>query len=678
MKLLQVIIKNFKLLIRSKASAFTVLIGPLLIILLVSLAFSTKSTYELSIGYVNSVSANSSNNLTASFVDTLKQSKYYVQEFPDEQSCVNKIEQGVVHTCIIFPTNFQISNEQRNEIRFLVDYSRINLVYKVIGTVSDILDIGSEEVSYSLTQTLLSRINSTVKDLKQDLTATDGLSQKLSLLMLDLQDAKAKTESMTFESGSLSLGSIGDATASLNESIISLIYQGEALINQSEEFLNELGSYENVTDVTGDFEKLRDDILTLHNTTSDRLSELEVSINVASDSLSNLEASLEQNKQLNQAAQQKLDSAKNNLALIQASVLDLKKALDKTRQSLEGIAITQAETIVSPVNTKIEPVVSESSKLTFTFPFLLVLVIMFVGLLLSSSIVIFEKSSKSFFRNHISPTRQEFFIISTFITSLIVVLFQTIIILGLANYFMHIPLFKNFIWTVLLVFVASAFFIVLGMAIGYLFSTQEAAIMGSLIIGSVFLFISNMIIPLESFAPWLSNIISYNPFVLSSELLRKSLLFEISIKESLPTLLLLGGSAILIFILIILGVGLRNKKRIKFPKEPVIAEAGSASVMKEDSSASNLKLVVGDRAASNKEELLQLVSDISKAEFEEVVNSQENKIADWAEKVLDDKKLASKLRKTGSRKEMIRILSEEVKKDNDDEEEGEPEPENSE
>lgn len=696
MKLLQVIIKNFKLLIRSKASAFTVLIGPLLIILLVSLAFSTKNTYELSIGYVNpanyanfanntinkttnapNIRANNNNNLTASFVDTLKQSKYYVQEFPDEQSCVKKIEQGVVHTCIIFPTDFQISNEQKNEIRFLVDYSRINLVYKVIGTVSDILDIESEEVSYSLTQTLLSRINSTVKDLKQDLTTTEGLSQKLSLLVLDLQDAKAKTEAMTFESGSLSLGTIGDATSALNSSLTLLISQGGALINQSEEFLDDLDSYENVTEARDDFEKLRDDILNLHNITSDRVTELEVSITVASESLSDLESSLEQNKQLSQGAQQKLDSAKNNLALIQASVLDLKKSLDKTRQSLEAIAITQAETIVSPVNTKIEPVVSETSKLTFTFPFLLVLVIMFVGLLLSSNIVIFEKSSKSFFRNHISPTRQEFFIISTFITSLIVVLFQTIIILGLANYFMRIPLFKNFIWTVLLVFVASAFFIVLGMAIGYLFSTQEAAIMGSLIIGSVFLFISNMVIPLESFAPWLSNIISYNPFVLSSELLRKSLLFEISIKESLPPLLMLGSSAILIFILIILGVGLRNKKRIKFPKEPAIAEERTTSVIEENSTAPNLKLVVADRDASNKEELLHLVSDISKAEFEEVVNSQENKIADWTEKALDDKKLASRLRKTGSRKEMIRILSEEVKKDSD-EEEGEPEPENSE
>jgi hypothetical protein len=208
------------------------------------------------------------------------------------------------------------------------------------------------------------------------------------------------------------------------------------------------------------------------------------------------------------------------------------------------------------------------------------------------------------------------------------------------------------------------------MAIGYLFSTQEGAIMGSVIMGSVFLFLSNLVIPLESFAPWLSSIIKYNPYVLSSELLRKSLLFDILIKESLFTLLALGGSAVLIFALIMLSVGLKNKKRIKSPKEPSIAEWErlAGSIGKEDSQASPGELIIGDRAASDKNELLRLVSDISKSEFEEAVSPGENKIAEWVEKALGDKKLASKLRKTSSRKDMIRILSEEAK---DDDEEGE-------
>jgi len=662
MKLLTVITKNFKLLIRSKASAFTVLVGPLLIILLVGFAFSTKTSYELSIGYY----APAKNNLTASFVDTLKQSQYDVQEFTDEQSCVKRIEQGIIHTCIIFPENLQVSNEQKSEIRFLVDYSRINLVYKVIGSVSDILDIESEEVSYSLTQTLLSRINNTVKDLKQQISTVDGFNSKLSLLALDLQSSKANSEALKFESGSLNLGNVENSIASLNESVTELIEKGNSLINDSDEWLDDLGSYENVSDARDEFDKLREELLKLYNTTPLRINDLERSINVINSSLSQLEKDLGQNKQLNQEIQQKLASAKNSLASVQASVLDLKKALEKTKQNLESIGITKAETIVSPVNTRIEPVVSESSKLTFTFPFLLVLVIMFVALLLSSNIVIFEKSSKSFFRNHVTPTRQEFFVITTFITSLIVILVQTIIILSLANYFMHIPLFKNALCASLLIFFTSAFFIMLGMAIGYIFSTQEGAIMASIIAGSVFLFLSNLVIPLESFAPWITSLMRYNPYVLASELLRKLLLFNVSVKESYFTLLLLGGAALLIFILIIISVGLRNKKRIKAFKE--LGLFAGLPAEKESLQPTSEALVVGDRTASDKEGLLKLVSDMTKAEFEDVVSSQENKIADWVEKALCDKKLASKLRKTSSRKEMISLISEDIKSDEEKEE----------
>jgi hypothetical protein len=87
MKLFRVIGKNFKLLMRSRASAFTVLIGPLLIILLVGLAFSTKTNYELSIGYYTP----EHNNLTDAFISSLKQSHYNTEEFADEQSCIKKI-----------------------------------------------------------------------------------------------------------------------------------------------------------------------------------------------------------------------------------------------------------------------------------------------------------------------------------------------------------------------------------------------------------------------------------------------------------------------------------------------------------------------------------------------------------------------------------------------------------
>jgi len=560
-----IIKKNFKLLIRSKASAFIVLIGPLLIILLVGLAFSGKTSYELSVGYY----APDYNNLTNAFIDGLKQSKYYVQEFKDEQTCVHKIEQGIIHTCIIFPKNFQISNEKTNELRFLVDYSRMNLVYKIINSVSETLEIESKELSYSLTQLLLSKINNTIDDINADLILLSELNPKINLLMLDLQKAKSNTEAMKLETRDVRLSGTNKSVILLNKTILSLEEQGFELINKTQEYLEILvEDYEHwgenrSEEKIQDFEKLKNKTITLYNETHLRIQETLDAIEKTSSSISQLESDLNMSKQLNKKTQERIESAKNNLADIQSSVSELRIALERSKHNLAGISVTSAETIVSPVNTRIEPVVSETSKQVFMFPFILVLVIMFVALLLSSTLILFEKNSKAFFRNSITPTTHSLFIITTFITSFTVIILQTFIILWLANYFLHIPLFKNVLSTLLIILVTTTFFIILGMIIGYLFSTQEGAIMASIVIGAVLMFLSNLVIPLETLAPGLSGIVKYNPYVLASELLRKSLLFRISFQEVLTPILILFGAALIIFLVMILLHALLSRKRIK-------------------------------------------------------------------------------------------------------------------
>lgn len=258
MKLLRVIGKNFKLLLRAKASAFTVLLGPLLIIILIGLAFSTKATYELSLGYHTP----NHNNLTDSFIESLRQSNYYVQEFKDEDSCVKKIEQGIIHTCIIFPENFQITNDNNSrnnsELRFLVDYSRMNLVYKVIESVSGILEIESKELSYSLTQILLSKINITVQDLGKDTVAADDITSRLNLVLSHLQQAKANADAMKFEIGQVSVEDLRSSTTAINETIALMQDKGMHLINESSEWIDDLEDYgKNVTKIRADFEDLK-------------------------------------------------------------------------------------------------------------------------------------------------------------------------------------------------------------------------------------------------------------------------------------------------------------------------------------------------------------------------------------------------------------------------------------
>ena len=660
MKLTSIIKKNFKLLIRSKTSAFTVLVGPLLIILLVGLVFSGKTSYDLSIGYYTPMH----NNLTASFIGALEQGHYYIQEFDSEQDCIKKIEQGVIHTCIIFPRNFQISNEQSNELRFSVDNSRMNLVYKVIDSVSGLLEVESKELSYSLTQVLLSRINTTLKSIDADLLLMEETNPKLNLLAVDLQKALIDSKAMKFDMRDVSVLGLDKGIESLSETILEVKEKNLELLNDTWDYIEILiDDYDywdenESAEVEADFEELRNETDILYNKTADEVQELIDDVEAFSSSLSELEKDLNRSQRLNKAVQAKIGSAKNNLADIQSSFIELKNSLEKSKQSLESISITRAETIVSPVSTKIEPVVAETPKQTFMFPFLLILVIMFVALLLSSTLIMFEKNSKAFFRNVITPTRSTFFVITTFITSFIVIILQTLVILGLANYFLHIPLFKNALSTLLIIFVISTLFIVLGMAVGYFFSTQEGAIMASVVLGSVFMFLSNLVIPLESLAPALSGVIKYNPYVLASEMLRKSLLFKIETQEVLTGIFILFGAALAVFLLTLLFQSLSTRRRIKEVKEA--RDLLEDKLIKEKSPKPVVKKKV---RPLNKMDVLKTVSNMTKAEFEDAVNLKQNKVADLIERKIEDKKLAHKLRKTTSKKEIMHILAESIRKE---------------
>ena len=88
--LFKIIQKNFKLLIRSKSSALIIILGPLLVIFLVGIAFGNISKYSLNIGTY----AESYTDITNSFVEKLKEKEFRVQKMATEEECVEQIKLG--------------------------------------------------------------------------------------------------------------------------------------------------------------------------------------------------------------------------------------------------------------------------------------------------------------------------------------------------------------------------------------------------------------------------------------------------------------------------------------------------------------------------------------------------------------------------------------------------------
>ena len=107
MKIFKVLQKNFKILFRKKTSFFTIFLGPLFVILLMSFTFGSSSEMQMSIGYISP----DASPLTTEFVANLKEN-YLAKQFWEKDTCVLELEQGLMHACILFPENFEIENNK--------------------------------------------------------------------------------------------------------------------------------------------------------------------------------------------------------------------------------------------------------------------------------------------------------------------------------------------------------------------------------------------------------------------------------------------------------------------------------------------------------------------------------------------------------------------------------------
>src|SRR4051812_49024358 len=99
MKLSTTIAKNMKLLFRNKESAYTIIFGPLLIILLVSFAFMGASDeYTIRVGTYSPANTLFSQHT----ISILNQKNYLVSVYPTQADCVGSVKAGATHACMVF------------------------------------------------------------------------------------------------------------------------------------------------------------------------------------------------------------------------------------------------------------------------------------------------------------------------------------------------------------------------------------------------------------------------------------------------------------------------------------------------------------------------------------------------------------------------------------------------
>jgi ABC-2 type transport system permease protein len=554
-RILQLIQKNIKNLVRAKTSALVIILGPLLIIFLAGLAFDNSNVYAVKIGtYIPT-----ENEQTQQITKQLS-TQYNVLKFNTQEECVENIKNADINTCLVFPQDFSIGDPLRNNITFFVDYSKVNLVWTIRSAMSSEVGEQTLAASENYTRELLTtidftqeRINDQRKRLVSLTTENELMRQNTLDLIADLGDidlslneqdfpieelAKSNTQVKQWVDNALTKSTQGLSKAT------SFIDAADAIVRQS------AVSTESKTNLLAAFKKSVDDIkaieadliqtknLTLgsFNTFEQRLENLSLNLQVTKERLGEADASRDTSIRVLEAVTHLLDQSLLSIASVQSAINDIDHKINQ-------LSIRDAEGITQPIRTIIKPIAQEKTYLNYLFPVLIVLVIMFTALLLTSTLVMMDKNSPALFRTYMTPTNETDFVIATWLTSVFVLLMQTIVILAIASIFYpglisHAPL------ALIILIFASALFAFIGQTIGYIFSSEETATLGAVSLGALMLFISDVIIPIESMPEIISYIARFNPFVLASSLVRRTILFEQGFLSIAPDLAILVGYVI--------------------------------------------------------------------------------------------------------------------------------------
>jgi ABC-type multidrug transport system permease subunit len=655
MKLFKIISKNFKVLVRSKSSALVVILGPLLLILLVGLSFSNSSTFTLKIGVYSPVY----NELTNSYIAKLNDTNYKITKFNSETECVDNIKQSAVHTCIIFPQNFEIINGKTNEIKFYVDQTKQNFVYAVVNTVSSSFTERSSELSLDMTTRIINvmtRTKTAVEKTKNtEFSAISESNNKVLSRSKVVQD-KLSSNNVNISGVSSSTGSL-DSKADILRNRISLIYSNGASLLELSLNITEAGDFSDPnktrTDWQNDIDNYDGPDGLLYQSWNNSIA--------AKDDLVNT------TKQITSSVTTLVKNVENARDIEISAVADLKNGLDLDAEALQErlktadaslsgvindintLSVTSAENIISPISTTIETVTPEKSNLDYLFPSLIVLLIMMISIMLSSTLIIMEKNSKAYFRNFTTPTNDVVFTISTFLTSVIIMVAQTALVLVISTFIFHTNFSGNLQNISILILLISSLFVLIGMVVGYLFNSEQTGMIGAISISSIFLMTSDLILPIENMPIYIQEFARYNPFVLSSEALKKSILFSSSLKSIQHELLLLGLMIVSIFIIIVI---VEKIAKVTFFKRFALYRKRT------EERPENIREIfrIDGHLIKDQKELYRFIKGLKRREYKSLVFRRTNRVADFAHEVLQDKVLAENLSKVRTRWGILKTI----------------------
>jgi len=286
----------------------------------------------------------------------------------------------------------------------------------------------------------------------------------------------------------------------------------------------------------------------------DAISLLEEARETANDSsaISKIDSSIEVLKELKETSTSNSQSIEKIVEMnegLSEDIVSLLTNLEGILEELNNEDTLEAKSIVSPIDIKIESIKIDLNNREYLLPTILSILVLFGGILLSSTFVLKEKKTKAYFRNFMTPTKDVVFILGTYFTCLLIILIQFLLVFVGVRYILDLNFVLMPLELLVVLLLSASVFIFLGMFIGYIFKSEETTIFTAVLTSAVLMLFSNAIIPIEHITGKLKDIAMFNPSVLTDISFKKILLFNFSFDAFLTEIYALSGFIVFFFIL---------------------------------------------------------------------------------------------------------------------------------
>ncbi len=589
MLILTLLLKNLKVILRTPLIIILLILIPILLMLVVGFSFSSETLNQVSIGLIEY-------KVDFFKFKNIELKKYNTGNFENSRNeCVSDLKNSRVSMCVYFQEIYDSSGEFVNaNIIYYIDNTRPKLSNILIENFDNYLESKTKEISKKTVSEIFIEIKNTVDFMGQSKNLIDELETNLSSArqaignLSDLYDTyivvfneyhnnfKLLSLELSKNVEMISINKI-DLINNLNqlnntiEENINSIYEKDIIIDklifQLEEFskVSNLSDYMNISDLyylKTLFKDLEKDLIS----TQKEISVLEENLNkIPLDqvqlNLDNLSQIFENLSSQLGIFKVQLDEFEKILIDKEIEVKNLNKQIGERLLYFENLSKKDASEITEPITSKKEFLFSKLKMVHQLAPSIVILVILFVGLLLSNVIVSLELNSKAYFRNLVSPVSQWNFFIALLLTSLIIILIQIFFLLIIMNFSFGLSNIISNIFPLMTIIVhILIIFILIGIFLGYFFDSIQVSILITTFIMLFLFLLSGIIVPTEVMPSLVAKLVYYNPVVIGEDIIRKIFFFN---TFSFNNYQLISIYSYIILLLILIGYAFnRRKKRL--------------------------------------------------------------------------------------------------------------------